>query len=146
MPTTLNQQIYYPAGNIAPNVPLAMQTSAESVDAAIQALTGAWTTLTLVNSWVAYVGGGGYFNGLRYRKVGKNVQIQGMIKSGAVGSTIATLPADAKPVATTMQVTEAAAAGTLAVVFVDSSTGAISYRSGPAAPTYVNINILLPLP
>lgn len=38
MPTTLNHNIYYPAGNVAPNVPLAMQTLAESTEAAISGI------------------------------------------------------------------------------------------------------------
>lgn len=35
MPSTLKYQITYPAGNVAPNVPLAMQSQAESTEAAI---------------------------------------------------------------------------------------------------------------
>lgn len=39
MPSTVNHQITYPAGNAAPNVPLVMQTLAESVDTALSELT-----------------------------------------------------------------------------------------------------------
>lgn len=146
MSTTLNHAIYYPAGSAAPNVPLAMQTAAESVDAALEDLTTPWVNLTLATGWSAYVGGGGYYNGLRYRRVGKNLQIQGMVKSGAAGSTIATLPLEYRPQYTTMTVNEANAAGTLAVVLVqDTVSGLITYRSGPAAPTYLNINVMIPL-
>lgn len=37
MPSTLKYNITYPAGNVAPNVPLVMQTQAESVEAGIDA-------------------------------------------------------------------------------------------------------------
>ena len=37
MATTLVHKVFYPAGNVAPNVPLAMQTAAESVEVAITA-------------------------------------------------------------------------------------------------------------
>lgn len=106
-------------------------------------LKGTWTAATLSGAWVAYVGGGGYYNGLRYRKVGDMIHVQGMVKSGAVGSSIATLPSGFRPQYSVMQVTEANAAGTLAVVLFDAATGAITYRSGPAAPSYLNINITL---
>lgn len=107
-------------------------------------LTGTWAPLTLATGWAVYSGGGGYYSGLRYRKIGDNIQIQGMVKSGAAGSTIATLPVGFRPQYTVMQVCEANAAGTLAVVlFQDAATGIITYRSGPAAPTYLNINVII---
>lgn len=37
MPSTLKHGIVYPSGSVAPNVPIVMQTQAESVDAAIEA-------------------------------------------------------------------------------------------------------------
>jgi hypothetical protein len=103
-----------------------------------------WTPATLTAAWVAYVGGGGYYNGLRYRRVGDMIQVQGMIKSGAAGSAITTLPVGFRPSYSVMQVCEANAAGTLAVVLFDSTTGVVTYRSGVGAPTYVNINISFP--
>lgn len=38
MPTTTKHAIAYPSGSVAPNVPVVMQTQAESVDAALTAL------------------------------------------------------------------------------------------------------------
>lgn len=103
----------------------------------------AWNTLTLTATWVAYAGGGGYFNGIRYRAVGDQLQIQGMVKSGAAGSQIGVLPVGFRPEYTGIFACEANAAGTLAMVIIDNS-GVISYRSGPAAPTYLNINAWIP--
>lgn len=145
MPSTLKYQITYPAGNVAPNVPLVMQQSAESVEAALDAIETDWQPLTLTAAWVAYVGGGGYYNGLRWRKVGTNVQIQGMIRSGAAGSFITTLPVAARPEFSIMQVCEANAAGTYVTVLIDTTNGNMSYRSGAAAPSYLNINMFYPV-
>ena len=104
-----------------------------------------WTRLTLSGAWVDYVGGGGYRQGLFARRSGTNIQINGMIKSGAAGSTICSLPANFKPGFSFMQICEANAPGTLATIFVDGSTGSLTYRSGPGAPSYLSINITVPI-
>lgn len=144
MPTTLKYGITYPSGSAAPNVPLAMQTQAESVEAALDNLETDWTTLTLTGGWLAYAGGGGYFNGLRYRKVGDNVQISGMIKSGAANTVMATLPADARPAkAVIMFVNSSGGAGQIQV---DPTTGNITYMTGsPTTPAYLSVNLFIPL-
>lgn len=100
-----------------------------------------WTNATLQNAWVAYAGGGGYFNGLRYRRVGDLVHIQGMIKSGAVGTAMTTTPVGFRPDATILMPVTANAVGTLGSVSWDNA-GVLNYASGPAAPGFVNINII----
>lgn len=56
MPTTLKYQIAYPAGNVAPNVPLVMQTQAESVEAALTATTSKPTAVTTTDALWSYKG------------------------------------------------------------------------------------------
>lgn len=52
MPSTLTHKISYPSGTVAPNVPVVMQTTAESVDSALVALkpTAAVVTAGVVQS------------------------------------------------------------------------------------------------
>lgn len=103
-----------------------------------------WNDLTpLSGTWVDYVGGGGYYSGIRYRAVGDMLHIQGMVKSGAAGSVIATLPVGFRPEHTGIFACEANGVGVLAMVIVDNG-GVMSYRSGPATPSYLNINIVVP--
>ncbi|WIC89093.1 hypothetical protein SEA_OTTAWA_47 [Arthrobacter phage Ottawa] len=104
-----------------------------------------WATLTLLGTWVAYVGGGGYYSGLKYRKKDGMVLVHGMIKSGAAASNIAQLPAGFYPNYTSIHTLEANGAGTLSTVLVSNSDGMIAYRSGPAAPGYLSVNLSLPL-
>lgn len=55
-----------------------------------------WSTLTLAGSWVNY--DTTPFGPARYKKVGPFVEVQGLIKSGAIGATpFATLPAGYRP-------------------------------------------------
>src|SRR5699024_10717680 len=56
-----------------------------------------WVALTLLNGWQAYEGGGGYYLGLRARLTAEGVQVQGVVKSGAIGTIIAELPAAMAP-------------------------------------------------
>ena len=77
MPSTLKHAISYPAGTAAPNVPLVMQTTAESVEAALEDIpqgiiayakttsnSGAvGTTISVVNN----IGTVPFVNGRRYR-------------------------------------------------------------------------------
>lgn len=104
----------------------------------------AWTDLSLTAAWVAYAGGGGYYGGLRYRKVGDMINLQGMVKSGAAGSQIAVLPVGWRPQYSVITACEANAAGTLAMVLIDN-VGIITYRSGAGAPAYLNLNIWFPV-
>jgi hypothetical protein len=58
---------------------------------------GAWQTPTLLNSWVDF---GGTYQGARYRKIGNEVEIQGLIKSGTLGANAFILPSGYRPSAT----------------------------------------------
>jgi hypothetical protein len=116
--------------------------------------TGAWVTLTFSGAWVAYTGGGNYHQGLRARREGKNVRIQGMVKNGAIG-TIAALPPELTPLYSALRAVVAGnATSTRTVAYLvisgrggqsGSASGAISYDSGISAPTFVSIDIELPL-
>jgi hypothetical protein len=61
---------------------------------------GAWTAVTFVNSWVNY--GSGY-QAVEYRLVGTDVEIRGLAKSGASGTTVFTLPPGHRPLATMLR-------------------------------------------
>lgn len=102
-----------------------------------------WQALTLAGSWVNYVGGGGYYQGIKCRRKEGDVIIHGMVKSGA--GTLATLPAGHWPETTIMHVTEAHSIGGYATLVVSNSDGTISYRAGAAAPSYVMLNIVTPV-
>lgn len=146
MGITANRGYGYPGVNDAPDGPFSFQTGFEGVDADVQGLYGgAWTGLTLTGGWTAYVGGGNYYSGLRARDVGNGIQITGTIKSGAVGSIMATLPAlpaNLRPLYTAQAfVNTNAGTGT---IHVNAATGEISYLAGPAAPTYLTINVTIP--
>jgi hypothetical protein len=125
-----------------------LQTSLDALD------VGPWVTLTFSGTWVAYVGGGNYYQGLRARKNGANVQIQGMVKNGAIG-IIANLPAELTPIYTALRPAVAGnATSTRTVAYLvisgrggtnGTGTGSISYDSGISAPTFVSIDVELPL-
>ena len=53
-----------------------------------------WITAALVNSWVGFSASN---PSLQYRKVGDVVQLRGLLKGGASGATITTLPAGYRP-------------------------------------------------
>lgn len=105
-----------------------------------------WTKATNQNSWVDYSGGGGYRSGLWYRKSGTTLQVSGMVANstaGAVGSVIATLPVGFRP--TFPVSTCVRTSGGVGFVHVDPG-GLVTYLTGnPATPSFVNINIILPL-
>jgi hypothetical protein len=104
---------------------------------------GRWKTLTLQGAWVPYVGGGGYSQeGLRYKRKGKTVTVEGTLKSGALSSVIATLPADSSPLYSAMYPVNAA--GTLGMIRIDGTAGAtgnITYFAGTTAPSYMPIHV-----
>jgi hypothetical protein len=117
-----------------------------------EAGTDAWVALTMLNGWTAYVGGGNYYSGLRARRVGHNIQVQGMIKNGAVGSTIANFPAGLIPTDASMHTVVAGngtvARGTSYLIVGVSTRGSVAnltYDSGVAAPTFVSIDLLIPI-
>lgn len=61
MPSTLKYGITYPAGNVAPNVPLAMQSTAESTEAAIDVAadktSAGMKTFTRISAATGAIGG-----------------------------------------------------------------------------------------
>ena len=54
----------------------------------------AWTAVTFENGWVNY---GGTWEQASCRKLGDNVSLRGLIRSGTVGATMFTLPAGFRP-------------------------------------------------
>jgi hypothetical protein len=119
---------------------------------------GAWTTLTLLGSWAAFTGTGNYFPGLRARRQGDDLQIQGMVKSGAAGTVMATLPSALFPAYSAFRPVVAGTAsvprniayvsvtGTDGTNMTGTGHGNIYYdTAGPAAPTFVSIDITIPL-
>jgi hypothetical protein len=99
-----------------------------------------WQPMALVGSWANYSGGGGYIGGIRCRRVGTMLVVQGMVKSGS--GQISTLPTGYMPQFSVIRpVIAAGAAASIAI----SNTGQITYLSGPVAPSYVAINEIIPL-
>ena len=110
---------------------------------------GPWVQLTLLGDWVAYTGGGGYFPGVRARLVAGGVQIQGMVRSGAAGSSIAQLPADMQP-AYAQMFTVALNQNELGTCSVSPASDmggqyGVRYNYGKATPGYCAISATIPL-
>ena len=104
---------------------------------------GTWQTLGLLNGWQAYVGGGGYYGGIRVQRTPLGIRLDGMIKSGGVG-VVAVLPDDMQDVAA--KLFTAPAAGNVSA-FLEISTSpdhgnkyCLKYRSGPSAPPFVSVS------
>lgn len=107
---------------------------------------GVWQNVPLSAGWTAYVGGGGYYTGgLRYKRVGKTVTLEGTVKSGAAGSVIAVLPPEARPASTFFPVVNAGGAVSMLQLFGASATspdtGVLKYFTGAASPSYLPINV-----
>ncbi|WNM67267.1 minor tail protein [Arthrobacter phage Wyborn] len=122
------------------------------VATALEAGVGPWVALTLLNGWVAYSGGGNYYSGLRVRRHGKSIQVQGMIKNGAAGSIVANFPSDLIPTDSAIHIVAAGTAATprqvayfITGVQTRGSAATLTYDSGPAAPTFVSIDFLTPI-
>jgi hypothetical protein len=152
MPNTTNWNIFYPAGTEEASVPDAMENAANTIEAALDEVTAGieWTPLTLINGYGPYVGGGGYYNGLRASKNGNSIRIHGMIKNPTTGdakTTIAVLPVGLRPLYTVLApVTTGNSGGSIIVGNVAiSSSGNITYQNGATDPTYVNFNFTIPV-
>lgn len=106
---------------------------------------GPWQSISLVNGWLPYTGGGGYYPGARARAVPGGVQIQAMVRSGAKGN-IGLLPANLRPLHATF-LTAQTPGGVPGQVFVSLAGGgqAIAYNAGPDAPAYLAFDAILPL-
>lgn len=87
-----------------------------------------WIAPTFENGWVDF---GGANPGAAYRRVGDEVQLRGVIKSGTVGVVPAfTMPADYRPLAGTLNVFfPALSAGALGMVVV-SAAGEVQVQVG----------------
>ena len=136
----------YASGGAPQNLKGVKNLSAESLTVnGVDVTDGDWIKLSLVNGWVDYVGGGGYRGGLWVRKMGDNVQIQGMIKSGS--GEIATLPAGLRPPYSAMwpAIASAASAGVFYGYDPATGVGKLNYLFGPTAPSYLNVTLLVPL-
>lgn len=106
MPSTLTHGITYPSGTVSPNVPVVMQTLAESTDTAITASrTPSTGTLTFAALYKAY--GAGYKTP-GYRKLPNGlVHLEGLIGTTSTTLTmtantdylVAYLPVAARPTA-----------------------------------------------
>lgn len=133
-----------PEGN--PNSTAGLATRMAVAEATIDALNpDPWVTLALTNGWKAYTGGGGYFPGLRARVTPVGLQIQGMIAGGATG-TVAVLPATMQPEYARMFPAPAAGNTTAyCSVSLDGTSMAIRYNSGPTTPSFVAIDVVLPM-
>ena len=110
---------------------------------------GTWVQLTLLGDWLPYTAGGGYFPGVRARLTADGVQIQGMIRSGAAGSSIAQLPADMQP-AYAQMFTVALNQNELGTCSVSPASDmgeqyGVRYNYGKATPGYCAINATIPL-
>lgn len=145
MGTTVNYSIKYPAGTVAPNVPLDMQTLAESVDTALTTVNTKFdpapVTPALLNSWTAF--GGGY-QALTFYKIGKLVHVTGMIKPGTMtnGIAVATIPTGMLPAALNNQVVGASVGTTYQTTTVAqfSTTGSVMLYGIPASTGYIMFN------
>jgi hypothetical protein len=106
MPNTLNFGITYTAGGVKPNVPLALQNTAESVDAALTNIQASTTAnVALGGLYNQYTSTGAYGVPKFTKAFNKTISTTGMI--GTTGATltmnagtqylIATLPVGSRP-------------------------------------------------
>lgn len=79
-------------GPFSGNSVFTLQDEIDAIEADI--LDTGWVAPTLTNSWVNYGGG---FEAAGYKKVGTQVFIRGLVKDGAVGTAIFTLPVGFRP-------------------------------------------------
>jgi hypothetical protein len=95
------------------------------------ALPSAWTNVTFAGAWINF---GPPYQNCQYRKVGDDVEVRGMCKSGAVGPLF-TLPVGFRPPADLQFTT---ASGSLFAMLVITSAGVVSLSTG--ALTSLNVN------
>lgn len=101
--------------------------------------------LNTADGWTAYSGGGGYYSGMRYKRVGNTVTLEGTVKNGISSSIIAYLPPEARPASTTFHTINANGAIGMLQIFGKDATGldigVIKYFLGATTPNYVPFNI-----
>ncbi|MDO5876500.1 hypothetical protein FV140_14640 [Paenarthrobacter ureafaciens] len=106
MPTTTTYGISYPTGTQAPNVPLAMQATADSVEAALVAIQSSTSANVALGGLYNQYTSSGSYGAPKYTKAfNKTITTTGMI--GTTGATItmtggtqyliATLPVGVRP-------------------------------------------------
>lgn len=112
-----------------------------------------WVALTLLNGWQAYEGGGGYYSGLRARLTPEGVQVQGIVKSGAIGTIIAELPAAMAPSYAQPFAVESSSDGWTGTEFGQvtvnkpnaSSPWVVQYNAGPSPVAHhLGISLIVP--
>lgn len=102
-----------------------------------------WSAVTLGSEWSPR-SSGGYYGGLRVRRLGGSVEINGAIQGGSSGSKIGTIvDPKLRPKYDTFVVTTLAAGG-FGQAFVGSN-GDIIHSYGPSAPAFLAINVSIPL-
>ena len=113
-------------------------------DTAYAAKPGEWIVLTLLNGWEPYVGGGGYYGGLRARSTPLGIQINGMVKGTTVGE-IAVLPsALGVPASSQWDARGGAGVSTVNLSEGSGSRPALKLSAGPQAG-FLSIDRILPL-
>ncbi len=93
-----------------------------------------WTAVTFVNAHVNYGAG---FQTVQYRKQGDMVQVRGLFRTGAVGSTVFTLPVGFRPPASLGFVVDSNSA--FGRINVDPS-GQVVLAAGSTASTWTNFS------
>ena len=124
--------------------PTTFPPAAHNHDTAYAAKPGEWIVLTLLNGWEPYVGGGGYYGGLRARSTPLGIQINGMVKGTTVGE-IAVLPsALGVPASSQWDARGGAGVSTLNLSEGSGSRPALKLSAGPQAG-FLSIDRILPL-
>lgn len=145
MSTTLKYNLYYPSGSSSPNVPLAMQTQAESTEAAL-------TTVENLTKWKARnvapaTGTSLYATGTDVvaTRQGTFVNVSGRLKRTTATQNVGTIAVGYRP---SRDVYAAGIVDGVATVFqITASTGVITtpfLAAGTAADIMVQITYVVP--
>lgn len=97
MPSTLKHAISYPSGSQAPNVPIVMQTAAESVDAAVDKIVTGTVAKSAVVTYAANVSA--YAAGVHptVTRQGIMVVLSGRVNRTVASSNLLTIPSGYRP-------------------------------------------------
>lgn len=96
-----------------------------------------WTPVTFLGAWVNF---GGAFTGAAYTKDTSNrVHVRGMVKNGALGTSVFTLPVGYRP-SGTLVFAQMANPDALIRVDVTSAGAVIPQTTGAATNVYVALN------
>ena len=102
-----------------------------------------WGEVTLGSGWSPRTGGG-YYPGLRVRRLGGTLEINGVVQGGTSGSMIGLITNPRlRPTYNTFVVTTLASGG-LGQAYVGSN-GTIMHSYGPDKPGFLAINVSIPL-